>query len=56
VSLSISASSCGLCNVCGCVFAYICMSMHMGVVIYICAFFCSECCMHFGTGVLETSA
>jgi len=30
--------------------------MHMCVGIYICAFFCSECCMHFGTGVLGTSA
>ena len=39
-----------------CVFVYICMRMHMGVGIYICAFFCSECCMHFGTGVLGTSA
>ena len=34
---------------------YICMSMHMGVGIYICAFFCSECYMHF-TGVVGTSA
>ena len=32
------------------------MGMHMGVGIYICAFFCSECYMHFGTGVLDTSA
>ena len=33
-----------------------CMCMHiMGVGICICAFFCSECCMHFGTGVLDTS-
>jgi len=38
------------------VFVYICMRMHMGVGIYICAFFCSECYMHFGTGVLDTSA
>ena len=36
-------------------FVYICMRMHMGVGIYICAFFCSECYMHF-TGVLGTSA
>ena len=27
--------------------------MHMGVGIYICAFFCSECCMHFGTGIFD---
>ena len=34
---------------------YICMRMHMGVGIYICAFFCSEVCMNFRTGVLDTS-
>jgi len=33
----------------------ICMRMHMCVSIYICAFVCSECCLHFGTGVLGTS-
>jgi len=48
VSLGISASACGQCNGCACVFVYICMRMHMGVGIYICVFFCSECCMHFG--------
>ena len=37
-------------------FVYICMRMHIGVTIYICAFFCSECYMHFRTGVLDTSA
>ena len=31
------------------------MRMHMCVSIYVCAFFCGECCMHFGTGVLGTS-
>jgi len=36
-------------------FRCICMRMHMCVGIYICAFFCSECYMHF-TGVLGTSA
>jgi len=56
VGLSISASACGLCHACACVFVYICMRMHMCVSIYMCAFFCSECCMHFGTGVLGTSA
>ena len=30
--------------------------MHMYVCIYISAFFCSECCVHFRTGVLSTSA
>jgi len=30
--------------------------MLMCVGIYICAFFCSECCVHFRTGVLGTSA
>ena len=39
MSLSISASACGRCNGCACVFVYICMRMHMGVGIYICAFF-----------------
>ena len=35
--------------------AYVCVYMIcMCVGIYICAFFCSECCMHF-TGVLGTS-
>jgi len=38
------------------VFVYTGMRMHMGVGIYIRAFFCIECCMHFGTGVLDTSA
>jgi len=38
------------------VFVYICMCMHIIVGIYTCAFFCSECCMHFGTGVLDTNA
>ena len=37
-------------------FVYICMRMHTCVGIYICAFFCSECYMHFRTGVLGTSA
>ena len=36
-------------------FVCICMRMRMCVGIYICAFFCSECYMHF-TGVLGTSA
>jgi len=30
--------------------------MHICVCIYVCAFFCGECCMHFRTGVLSTSA
>jgi len=55
MGLSISASACGQCHTCTCVFVCICMRMHMCVGIYICAFFCSECCMHF-TGVLGTSA
>jgi len=55
VGLSISASACGECHACACVFVCICMRMHMCVGIYICAFFCSECCMHF-TGVLGTIA
>jgi len=32
------------------------MRLHMCVCIHMCAFFCNECCMHFGTGVLGTSA
>ena len=56
MGLSISASACGRCHACACVFVCICMRMHMCVNIHICAFFCSECCMHFGTGVLGTSA
>ena len=34
----------------------VCVCVHMYVYIYICAFFCSECCVHFGTSVLGTSA
>ena len=30
--------------------------MHTCVSIHVCVFFCIECCMHFGTGVLCTSA
>jgi len=56
VGLSISVSACGRCNACICMFVYICMRMHMGVGIYICAFFGSEFCMHFGTGVLDSGA
>jgi len=56
VGLSISASACGRCHACACVFVYICMRMHMCVSICISAFFCSECCMHFGKVVLGTSA
>ena len=37
-------------------FVCICMHMHMCVSIYKCALFCSECCMHFETGVVGTSA
>jgi len=31
-------------------YAYVCMY------VYICPFFCNECCVRFGTGVLGTSA
>ena len=55
VGLGISDSACGWCHACACVFVCICMRMRMCVGIYICAFFCSECYMHF-TGVLGTSA
>jgi len=44
------------CHGCACVFMCICMRMYMCVCMYICAFFCSQCCVHFGTGVLGTSA
>ena len=56
VGLSISASACGQCHAFTCAFVCICMRMHMCVGIYICAFFCSEFCMHFGTGLWGTSA
>ena len=56
VGLSISASVCGRCHACACMFVCICMRMHLCVGIYMCAFLCSECYMHFGTGVLGTSA
>ena len=36
-----------------CVHMYAC---NVCVYIYICAFFFSECCLHFGTGVLGTIA
>jgi len=55
VGLGISVSACGRCHACACVFVCICMRICMRVGIYICAFFCSECYMHF-TGVLGTSA
>ena len=54
MGLGISASACGRCHACACVFVYICMRIHMYVGKYIGAFFCSECYMHF-TGVLGTS-
>jgi len=56
VGLSISPSACRQCHACASVFVCICMRMHMCVGIYICAYFFSECCMHFGKGVLGTSA
>ena len=37
MGLGISASACGRCHACACVFVYICMRMHMCVGIYICA-------------------
>ena len=55
MGLGISASACGRCHACACVFVCICMRIHMCVGIYICAFFCSECYMHF-TGVVGSSA
>ena len=55
MGFGISASACGQCHACACGFVCICMRIHMYVSIYICAFFCSECYMHF-TGVLGTSA
>ena len=55
MGLSISASACGRCHAYACVFVCICMRIRMCVGVYICAFFCSECYMHF-TGVLGTSA
>jgi len=44
------------CHKCACVFVCICMRVHVCVHMYVCAFFCSGCCVHFGTGVLGTSA
>jgi len=38
------------------VFVCICMRTHMCIYIYIHAFFCSECCVHFETGAPGTSA
>ena len=55
MGLGISASACGWCHVCACVFVCICTRIRMCVGIYIWAFFFSECYMHF-TGVLGTSA
>ena len=55
MGLSISASAYGQCHACACVIVCICMRMYMCVGIYICAFFCSECYLHF-KGVLGTSA
>ena len=41
-----------------CTYVFLCiyMRMHICVCIFICAFFCSGCCVHFRTGVLGTSA
>jgi len=39
--------ACGRCHACTCVFVCICMRICMCVGVYICAFFCSECYMHF---------
>jgi len=55
VGLGISASACGRCHGCACVFVCICMHIRICVGIYKCTFFSSECCMHF-TGVLGTRA
>ena len=55
MGLGNSTLACGRCHACACVFVCICVRIHMYVGINICAFFCSECCMHFGTGVLGTS-
>jgi len=55
VGLGISALACGRCHACACVSVCICMCIRMCVGIYIRAFFCSECNMHF-TGILDTSA
>jgi len=38
-----------------CLCAYVCVCIWVWVYIYL-HFFCSECCMHFGTGILDTSA
>ena len=54
MGLGISASACGRCHACACVFVCICMRIHTCVGIYICTFFlCSECYMYF-TGVVGT--
>ena len=55
MGLGISASACGQCHACACVLVCICMRIRMCVGMYVCAFFCSECYMHF-PGVLGTSA
>jgi len=39
-------------HMCSCTYVCVCI----WVWVYICGLFCSECCMHFGTGVLGTSA
>jgi len=46
----------GQCHGCACVFVCIHMRMYMCACIYVYAFLCSECCVHFWTGVLGTSA
>ena len=46
----------GQCYGCTCVSVCTCMRMHTCVCIYTYAFFCRESCVHFGTGVLSTSA
>ena len=39
-----------------CMCAYVCVCICVYMYVYICACFGSECCVHFGTGVLGTSA
>ena len=41
---------------CMCILVNMCAYAYAHMYIYICAFFCSECCVLFRTGVLSTNA
>jgi len=43
-------------HACSCAYVHVCTMYVCVMHIHMCIFFCCECCVHFGTGVLGTSA